>query len=51
VSRQADCGPADARARAKIARKYLEMAELATQERPCEEEPTGPLSCNFRKQT
>ena len=32
MSRQADCGPAEARARAKIARKYLEMAELAQTE-------------------
>jgi hypothetical protein len=32
VSRQADCGPAEARARAKIARKYLEMAELTQTE-------------------
>jgi hypothetical protein len=32
VSRQADCGPSEARARAKIVRKYLEMAELAQTE-------------------
>jgi hypothetical protein len=32
VSRQADCGIPEARARAKIARKYLEMAELAQTE-------------------
>jgi hypothetical protein len=32
VSRQAECGLPEARTRAKIARKYLEMAELADSE-------------------
>lgn len=40
MSREADCGPAEARSRARIARMYIEMAELAASETALDEAAT-----------
>lgn len=41
MNRRADCGTAEARTRVKIARKYLEMAELAQTEDALEARSVG----------
>ena len=42
MSREATCGPAEARKRAKVARMYLEVAELAAEEE-ADERAMSPL--------